>query len=209
MTATAVALGTTATPAVAAPSATEPATGAGSHAQAHQWRADTRAVQWRADTRAVQWRADTRAVQRRAATPVVHQGSWHAPVIRLRTWTPSVKSGLATRLLNGRQAADLRPQRRNKVIALDQVVRRSWSYQEFQCLDSLWTRESNWNHRAYNSSSGAYGIPQALPGGKMSGAGADWRSNPETQIRWGLAYIKGRYGRPCGAWGHFRSHNWY
>ncbi|MEV0195690.1 lytic transglycosylase domain-containing protein [Nonomuraea sp. NPDC050691] len=156
-------------------------------------------------------RADSNqgALRREAAPPVVRQGVWHAPVIRIGTWSPSAKPRLAPVLLNGRRADDLRPKRRNKVIALDQVVRRSWSYQEFRCLDSLWTRESNWDHRAYNSSSGAYGIPQALPGGKMSGAGADWRSNPATQIRWGLAYIKGRYGRPCGAWGHFQSHNWY
>ncbi|MEV4062581.1 hypothetical protein [Nonomuraea dietziae] len=97
----------------------------------------------------------------------------------------------------------------NKRIALDLVSQRSWSLREFQCLDSLWTRESNWNHRAENPSSGAYGIPQALPAVKMSGVGQDWRHNPTTQIRWGLKYIQGRYGRPCGAWGHFRSHNWY
>ncbi|GAA3186356.1 lytic transglycosylase domain-containing protein [Nonomuraea roseoviolacea] len=166
----------------------------------------------KADSRPVDAKAGSRpgALRREAGgPPVVHEGVWHAPVIRMGTWSPSVRPRLATVLTNGRRAADLRPKRRNKVIALDQVVRRSWSYQEFRCLDSLWTRESNWDHRAYNSNSGAYGIPQALPGGKMSGAGADWRSNPATQIRWGLAYIKGRYGRPCGAWGHFQSHNWY
>ncbi len=98
---------------------------------------------------------------------------------------------------------------RNKAIAFRLVARRSWSHNQFQCLDSLWTRESNWNHEAHNPSSGAYGIPQALPGSKMSGSGGDWRSNPVTQIHWGLRYIKSRYGSPCGAWGHFRSSNWY
>ncbi|WP_327590690.1 transglycosylase SLT domain-containing protein [Nonomuraea sp. NBC_00507] len=121
------------------------------------------------------------------------------PQVRTRTWTTSAEPDIPA----------IRPESRNKKIALDHVVQRSWNLQEFRCLDNLWTRESNWNHRARNSSSGAYGIPQALPAGKMSGAGRDWRSNPETQIRWGLTYIKGRYGRPCGAWGHFRSHNWY
>ncbi|MFI6923015.1 transglycosylase SLT domain-containing protein [Nonomuraea spiralis] len=121
------------------------------------------------------------------------------PVIKTRTWTTSAQPKIAA----------VRPAGRNKKIALGQVVQRAWSYQEFRCLDNLWTRESNWNHHALNRSSGAYGIPQALPAGKMRGAGKDWRSNPETQIRWGLAYIKGRYGRPCGAWGHWRSHNWY
>lgn len=98
---------------------------------------------------------------------------------------------------------------RNKAIAFRLVARRSWSHNQFQCLDSLWTRESNWNHEAHNASSGAYGIPQALPGSKMRGVAGDWRSNPVTQIHWGLRYIKSRYGSPCGAWGHFRSSNWY
>lgn len=71
---------------------------------------------------------------------------------------------------------------------------------EWACLDSLWTRESNWRHKAENKSSGAYGIPQALPGTKMNSAGSDWRENPVTQIRWGLTYIKSRYGSPCRAW---------
>ncbi len=121
------------------------------------------------------------------------------PAIRTRTWTTSAQPKMAA----------VRPANRNKKIALGHVVQRAWNYREFRCLDNLWTRESNWNHKALNHSSGAYGIPQALPAGKMSGAGRDWRSNPETQIRWGLAYIKGRYGRPCGAWGHWKSHNWY
>ena len=58
-------------------------------------------------------------------------------------------------------------------------------------------------------SSGAYGIPQALPGSKMASAGSDWRTNPKTQIKWGLGYISGRYGDPCGAWSHFLRKNWY
>ena len=80
---------------------------------------------------------------------------------------------------------------------------------QYTCLVNLWTRESHWNYRSHNKSSGAHGIPQALPGSKMRVAGADWMTNPVTQIRWGLGYIKGRYGSPCGAWAHFRSHNWY
>jgi hypothetical protein len=127
------------------------------------------------------------------------------PAVRTRTWTTSAQPKVVAKPMVRART----PKGRNKGIALDQVVQRAWSFREFRCLDNLWTRESNWNHRAYNSSSGAYGIPQALPAGKMRGAGRDWKSNPETQIRWGLAYIKGRYGRPCGAWGHFRSHNWY
>ncbi|MCD4536421.1 lytic transglycosylase domain-containing protein [Nocardioides sp. cx-169] len=84
-----------------------------------------------------------------------------------------------------------------------------FSQDQFGCLDSLWTRESNWTWNADNPTSSAYGIPQALPGSKMSSAGADWATNPVTQIRWGLGYIQDRYGSPCGAWAHSESHNWY
>ena len=80
---------------------------------------------------------------------------------------------------------------------------------QFPCLDKLWKRESGWNHRASNASSGAYGIPQSLPGSKMASEGSDWRTNPATQIKWGLGYIKGRYGTPCGAWSHSENVGWY
>lgn len=88
--------------------------------------------------------------------------------------------------------------------------RHGWtSYTQFQCLSSLWGKESGWNHRADNPYSSAYGIPQALPGSKMSVFGSDWRWNPKTQIKWGLSYIKGRYGTPCGAWSAFLRKGWY
>lgn len=80
---------------------------------------------------------------------------------------------------------------------------------QFDCLDRLFTRESHWNPRATNHSSGAYGIPQALPGSKMATAGADWRTNGVTQVRWGLRYIARRYGTPCGAWAHSEATGWY
>lgn len=80
---------------------------------------------------------------------------------------------------------------------------------QFGCLDKLWQKESGWRVHATNPSSGAYGIPQALPAGKMASAGSDWRTNARTQIRWGLGYINDRYGSPCGAWAHSRAHNWY
>lgn len=84
-----------------------------------------------------------------------------------------------------------------------------FSSDQFGCLDSLWMRESGWNPAAHNPSSGAHGIPQALPGSKMATAGADWATNPATQITWGLGYIRDRYGSPCGAWSHSESHGWY
>ncbi len=96
-----------------------------------------------------------------------------------------------------------------RAIGLEMVLARGWDEQQYACLDALWTRESNWRVNAQNSSSGAYGIPQALPGSKMAANGADWRTNARTQIDWGLDYITGRYGTPCGAWAFFGSHNWY
>lgn len=89
------------------------------------------------------------------------------------------------------------------------VADKGWSQAQFQCLDRLWTRESQWNYRAVNRSSGAYGIAQALPGNKMNSFGSDWRSNPITQIKWGLNYIEDRYTTPCGAWAHSEATGWY
>jgi hypothetical protein len=96
-----------------------------------------------------------------------------------------------------------------QAIAHDMVLARGWGEGEFSCLVSLWNKESGWNVYAQNPSSGAYGIPQALPGNKMASAGGDWSTNPATQISWGLGYISGRYGTPCGAWGHSQSVGWY
>ena len=79
----------------------------------------------------------------------------------------------------------------------------------FDCLVALWSKESGWRVNAYNASSGAYGIPQALPGSKMATAGADWETNAATQIEWGLGYVQGRYGTPCGAWAHSQDVGWY
>ena len=82
---------------------------------------------------------------------------------------------------------------------------------QFQCLERLWNGESNWNPRAENPQSGAYGIPQALPPEKLASAGPDWRENPITQVKWGLTYIAERYGTPCDAWAFWQSNNphWY
>ncbi len=84
-----------------------------------------------------------------------------------------------------------------------------WGGRQFSPLDKLWNRESSWNKYAYNPSSGAYGIPQAVPGSKMASAGKHWRTNATTQIRWGLRYIKSRYGYPRRAWQHELAYGWY
>jgi hypothetical protein len=88
----------------------------------------------------------------------------------------------------------------NRAVGCALLLDAGFPIAEFPCLNKLWNKESGWNARAENKGSGAYGIPQALPGRKMSSAGSDWRTNPATQIRWGLDYIKGRYHTPCRAW---------
>ncbi|MCL2092152.1 MAG: ubiquitin-like domain-containing protein [Micrococcales bacterium] len=96
-----------------------------------------------------------------------------------------------------------------QAIARDMVYARGWDEQQFACLVQLWNKESGWRVNAENKSSGAYGIPQALPGSKMATVADDWRTNPATQITWGLNYITSRYSTPCGAWSAFQSKGWY
>jgi len=94
-------------------------------------------------------------------------------------------------------------------IAEQMLSQFGWSSGQFSCLQPLWALESGWNIYASNPSSGAYGIPQALPGSKMASAGPDWQSDAATQIRWGLTYIQGTYGSPCAAWSHEEADGWY
>lgn len=87
--------------------------------------------------------------------------------------------------------------------------RYGWGEAQFTCYDNIIVRESNWNTTADNPTSSAYGIPQALPGDKMASAGADWKTNPVTQISWGLQYVKESYGTPCSAWDFKKAKGWY
>lgn len=97
----------------------------------------------------------------------------------------------------------------SKAFARATLAARGMGDGEFQCLNNLWERESNWNYQAANPSSGAYGIPQSLPGTKMATIAPDWQVNPQTQILWGIGYIAERYGSPCNAWGHSEAIGWY
>lgn len=99
----------------------------------------------------------------------------------------------------------------NQAIGKRLAAKYGWTGNQWKALYNLWMRESGWNEKADNPTSDAYGIPQALPGSKMSSAGGDWKTNPETQIKWGLAYIKERYGSPAKAWSFWNSKNphWY
>lgn len=109
------------------------------------------------------------------------------------------------------QPQRLTPPKTNREIGAELAATYGWTGQQFTCLERLWTGESNWNHLSYNRSSGATGIPQSLPGSKMASAGADYMTNPATQIKWGLSYISGRYGTPCSAYSQWqaRSPHWY
>ena len=97
----------------------------------------------------------------------------------------------------------------NRALGYQLLIEFGFDTDQWPYLDALWTRESGWNHLAKNPRSGAYGIPQSLPATKMAVVGDDWRTNPYTQIRWGLAYIAARYGVPQRAWEHSERHNWY
>lgn len=96
-----------------------------------------------------------------------------------------------------------------QALGKEMAAARGWGDDQFACLLQLWNEESGWRVNAQNVYSGAYGIPQALPGSKMATVGADWQTNPATQITWGLNYIAGRYGTPCGAYNHKSSAGWY
>ena len=97
----------------------------------------------------------------------------------------------------------------NRRIGKRLAAEHGWTGEEWVCLNNLWTKESGWSTRSSNSSGSAWGIPQALPGSKMRSAGTDWRTNPATQITWGIGYIEHRYRFACNAWAHWQSHNWY
>ncbi|TCO34479.1 hypothetical protein EV652_102545 [Kribbella steppae] len=96
-----------------------------------------------------------------------------------------------------------------KEVAMNLLPDHGWGEGQFSCLEKLWNKESRWRVDADNPSSSAYGIPQALPGNRMAAYGSDWRTNPVTQIKWGLDYIEDRYNSPCSAWAHSQAKGWY
>jgi hypothetical protein len=97
----------------------------------------------------------------------------------------------------------------NKAIACALLPEWGYGIDQMSCLIPMWTKESGWNERARNPSSGSYGIPQALPASRMAAYGADYLTNPTPQIKWGLSYVKSRYGGPCKAWTFWQAHGWY
>jgi hypothetical protein len=140
--------------------------------------------------------ADRRAARRAAARAAAQAAT--APSPSPSPSSPAAPSGSAPQ-----------PSGSPQQIAAAMLGSYGWPSSQFGCLVSLWNAESGWNVFASNPSSGAYGIPQALPGSKMASAGPDWQSDAATQIRWGLGYIKSLYGSPCGAWSHEQADGWY
>jgi hypothetical protein len=145
-------------------------------------------------------RAAERAAHRRAARRAARLAAERAAAAATSSGTSNAP---------GTASSAPQPAGNPRQIAEGMLRSYGWPSSQFGCLESLWNEESGWNTYAQNPSSGAYGIPQALPGSKMASAGPDWQTDAATQIRWGLGYIKSLYGSPCGAWRHEQATGWY
>lgn len=155
--------------------------------------------------------AATSALTVTVAKAAIDDNAAEPAVMRVGPLPDGERAVKAARAARERRAsrATLRTGDPRRVAASMAATRYGWGSGNLDCLDALWTRESGWDATAANPSTGAYGIPQALPGSKMSAFGADWRTNPVTQIEWGLDYISDVYDNPCGAWDAFRAKGWY
>ncbi len=108
-----------------------------------------------------------------------------------------------------RDSSDFAVQSSYSIAEIQSMARQMVPSGQWQCFSNIVDHESSWNYQAVNPSSGAYGLFQALPAGKYASAGADWRTNPATQIKWGLNYMNDRYGSPCDAWAFWQANHWY
>lgn len=161
--------------------------------------------------------ADQRAAEREAARQAAGLAKAAADrarraeeaASRKRAEEAARKAAQAAKPYDGPIPASCNEYSGNRQIGCALMIEAGFGIDQFPCLDRLWTKESGWNHKASNSSSGAYGIPQANPGSKMGSVASDWKTNPATQIKWGLGYIEGRYDTPCGAWAHSQAEGWY
>jgi hypothetical protein len=147
--------------------------------------------------------ADAKAAAAAAASALAEQNR-RATEVATRQQQETSRSGSRTDV-----PASCNSYNGNRAIGCALLLEAGYGLDQMPCLDKLWTRESQWTTSSTNKSSGAYGIPQALPGDKMAAYGSDWQTNPVPQIKWGLSYIKSRYGDPCAAWNHSESTGWY
>ncbi|WP_433306588.1 lytic transglycosylase domain-containing protein [Actinoplanes sp. CA-030573] len=160
--------------------------------------------------RAWQREAETEAAEKAAAEARTAAGRAHhlAKAVTAEKAAAKAKASGATVPYNGPIPGSCQEFSGNRETGCALMLAAGFGIDQFPCLNNLWKKESGWNHRAANPS-GAYGIPQAFPGSKMSAIADDWKTNPATQIKWGLGYVKGKYGTPCGAWSHWQSAHSY
>lgn len=160
--------------------------------------------------RAWQREAETEAAEKAAAEARTAAGRAHdlAKAVTARKAEAKAKASTATVPYNGPIPGSCQEFSGNRATGCALMLAAGFDIAQFPCLNNLWNKESGWNHRAANPS-GAYGIPQAFPGSKMSSVADDWKTNPATQIKWGLGYVKGKYKTPCGAWSHWQSAHSY
>jgi type IV secretory pathway TrbL component len=148
-----------------------------------------------------------------SAAPAAHSATAQPAAVRSVAVQSAAASAVApatSRPTATLDAAAISQRQAAQRTAARMLARFGWTVRhQWKPLKWLWNRESGWNKYARNPYSGAYGIPQALPGNKMASAGNHWRTNATTQIRWGLRYIKSRYGRPRAAWNHSQAYGWY
>jgi hypothetical protein len=147
-----------------------------------------------------------------SAAPAAQPATPQSAAVQSAAVQPAAASAAApaiSRPMATLDAASISQARAAQRTAWRMLARFGWGKRQWKPLKWLWNRESGWNKYAENPYSGAYGIPQALPGSKMASAGNHWRTNATTQIRWGLRYIKSRYGRPRLAWDHSQAYGWY
>jgi hypothetical protein len=152
--------------------------------------------------------AKAAAAKAAAAKAAAQQAAQQQPVQQQAAQQRAAQQQAAQQT-TAQQPAASAPSGSPQQIAEQMLSQFGWSSGQFSCLQPLWALESGWNVYASNPGSGAYGIPQALPGSKMASAGPDWQSDAATQIRWGLTYIQGTYGSPCAAWSHEEADGWY
>ncbi len=165
--------------------------------QLDHWRASAPQRQAQSDAQAKADKAAQSAADQARAADEAARKSQQASRSQTRT-TPSVAVPTSCAQYTGNQG-----------IGCALLLQAGFGLDQMSCLVNIWNKESGWKTTDKNPSSGAYGIPQALPASKMAPYGADYLTNPVPQIKWGLDYIKGRYKSPCGAWSFWQSHNWY
>jgi hypothetical protein len=153
--------------------------------------------------------AQAEAAKKAATTAAANAAKAKAAQDAARKAHANTASRSSTRTADGPVPTSCSTYSGNRAIGCTILVSSGFGLDQMPCLDKMWTKESNWRTTAENPSSKSYGIPQALPASKMAVFGSDYRTNPATQIKWGLDYIEKRYKSPCGAWDFWQGHNWY